>query len=246
MLHRIALTAAVAVPVAAFGTYALIPDRPATAKDDPAKIKANREEKRAELKEKKFYFFHDLSYWVDTKKTDGRWNWQDPPPFSTVSEEEGGQFYAVMSAPDGKEWLKIVAIKHPHFKREGSMQSNYQIPFKNWGKSVRASDADGVVEGMYEDWIRAAKDVIKDKCQKPGKKNFGPAKFFAAAVGTDPEENRRIRKEWYVWSDNGLSPPVTWVVIATIDGMFLDKPDMVEKTQLLVSAMKPIDQKGLK
>src|SRR5687767_10259208 len=106
----------------------------AEAKDDPAKIKAAREAVRKDYKEKKYFLFHDLSYYVDAPALkESRWAWKDPP-FAEASDEGGPQFYATWSPmPGGDVGIEIQAIKMPHFK-EGTVKTIYNHAFKSWGK----------------------------------------------------------------------------------------------------------------
>jgi hypothetical protein len=239
----LALTVAAAAASAVVGPWVA-----ASAKDDPAAIAKAKEAVRADLKEKKWFYYHDLSYVVDAPKLkESRWEWKDPPPFGNVTEKQGGQFYATWVDKTGAEpGITVVVSKMPHFERQGNSQSNFNYPFKSWGETVPVSKTDDMAKGFYEDWIRSATDVIKDKCSPTKKKNIGPGEYYATAVGTDPEDKKRVRKDWYVWGTTGADVPCTWVMTITIAEKFIDKEEIANKSVDLVKATKELKDKRLK
>ena len=86
---------------------------------------------------------------------------------------------------------------------------------------------------------RDGKDVIKKQCTKPKKKGIGPAKFFAAAVGTDGKSGERERREWLMWT----RPNETWVAFITYHSSVLRNEGIVEKGEKFMKHMKEIKDK---
>ena len=217
------------------------------AKDDPAAEAKAREAVKKDLKEKKFFYTFDLSYAVDSVKLkESRWSWKDPPPFNEVTEKKGGQFYAVLAAETGEQWVQLAVSKMPHFERQGNSQSNFNYEFKSWGKSVAVSKTGDMAEGFYEDWIRECTDPIKDKSKATKKRTLGPGEYYATAVGTDKDDKKRVRKIWVVWGTTGSGTPCTWVAVATIAEKFVDTEEITKKVEDMISGMKEVTDKRLK
>ena len=217
------------------------------AKDDPAAEAKAREAVKKDLKDKKFFYTFDLSYFVDAPKLkESRWSWKDPPPFQEVSEKKGGQFYVVLASDSGEQWVTLVVIKHPHFEQQGNMRQPFEIPFKSWGKTVSVSKVGEIAEGQYEDWIREATDVIKDKCKATKKKTLGPGEYYATAVGTDKEDKKRVRKVWVTWGTTGAGTPCTWIATATIAEKFVDTEEILKKVDDMIGGLKEIKDPRLK
>ena len=87
--------------------------------------------------------------------------------------------------------------------------SKYSMSFDQIGESHYLSQVKKCHDAFYRDWKEAAKDVLKKKCVKPRKKRTGPADYFASAVGTDPESNERVRRDWYMWGKSNETFMVT-------------------------------------
>jgi hypothetical protein len=221
--------------------------RPLLAKDDPAAQATAREAVKKDLKEKKFFYTYDLSYSVDSAKLkESRWSWKDPPPFTDVSEKQGGEFFAQLASDAGEVWVTLVVVKHPHFEQKGSQRAPFQVEFKSWGKTVLVSKVDEMAEGQYEDWTREATDVIKDKCKVTKKRNLGPGEYYATAVGTDKKDKKRVRKIWATWGTTGSGVPCTWVAEATIAEKFVDTDEIIKKTEDMIAGLKEIKDPRLK
>lgn len=219
---------------------------PVLAKDDPAAEAKAREAVKKDLKEKKFFYTFDLSYAVDSVKLkESRWNWSDPP-YPAANEKDNLQFNVRLAAETGEVWVQFMVWKSPHFERNGNMQSNFQREFKSWGKTVLVSKVGDIAEGIYENWIREATDVIKDKCKATKKRNLGPGEYYATAVGTDKEDKKRVRKIWAVWSTSGGGVPCTWQAEATIAEKFIDTEEITKKAEDMIAGMKEIKDARLK
>jgi hypothetical protein len=239
-------TFAAAVAAAALLTPVLTAP-PVLAKDDPAAEAKAREAVKKDLKDKKFFYSYDLSYSVDSAKLkESRWSWKDPPPFTDVSEKQGGQFYAVLASDAGEQWVTLVLVKHPHFEQKGSSRAPFQVEFKSWAKTVLVSKIDEMAEGQYEDWIREATDVIKDKCKATKKKSLGPGEYYATAVGTDKKDKKRVRKTWVTWGTTGGGVPCTWIAEATIAEKFVDTEEIIKKVDDMIGGLKEIKDPRLK
>lgn len=242
MSPRIFLVAAAVIAAAFAG-----PRFAALAKDDPAAIAKAKEAVRADLKEKKFFYYHDLSYQVDAPKLkESRWNWADPP-HSGATEEEGLQFVADWSDKVGAAaGIEVRVAKYPHFKRQGNSQTNYSMPFKSIGETISLTKVDDIAEGFYKEFLADSTDVIKEKCSPPKKKKFGPGEYYATAVATQKDPKVRVRKVWHVWGTTGAGTPCTWVAHITIAEKFIDTPEILQKAEDLMKATKEITDKRLK
>ena len=236
---------AAAFAAAAVLTSVLVPG-PLLAKDDPAEIAAAREAVKKDLKEKKSFFTFDLSYAVDTVKLkESRWSWKDPP-YPEAKEKEDLQFLATLASDSGEVWVRLAIWKSPHFERNGNMTTTFSHPFKSWGETVLVSKIDDMAKGYYEDWIREATDVVKDKCKATKKRKLGPGEYYATAVGTDKDEKKRVRRIWVVWGTTGAGTPCTWLAQATIVDKFIDTEEIIKKTEDMIAGLKEIKDQRLK
>lgn len=218
----------------------------AAAKDDPAAQQKAREELRKELKEtKKYFVFHDLSYFVDAPKLkDSRWDWKDPPPFSNVSEKQGGQFYATWVPNAGGEWgIRVVVNKMPFSERKGNTTSNFSYEFKSWGKSVLISKVDEMALGFYEDWLKESSEPLKEHCDAPKKMKVGPSDWYATAVATDKEEKKRVRKDWYVWAAPYAGTQCLWVAEFTFQDKFKEVEEVIKRSKDVMKEITEIKDK---
>jgi hypothetical protein len=242
MSPRILLVAAAVIAAAFAG-----PRLAAFAKDDAAAIAKAKEAVRADLKEKKCFYYYDLSYWVDAPKLkESRWDWREKP-FSDTTEEGGAQFVATWSDKVGAAaGIEFVVTKHPHFKREGNLQTNYSLPFKSIGETISLTKIDDIAEGFYKEFLADSTDVIKEKCSPPKKRKFGPGEYYATAVATQKDPKVRVRKIWHVWGTTGAGIPCTWVARVTIAEKFIDTPEILQKAEDLMKATKEITDKRLK
>jgi hypothetical protein len=237
MLKRLAVFALAALFSAAFVAPNVL------AKDDAEKLKEQREKVRAKYAEDKEGFpFYDLVYWVDAKKLeDSRWSMDS---VREPKHDRGLQLIAnwvnEASAAEGMN-IRVLVFKFLHEERRGSSTTPFSYPFNNLGESVRCSDLDGMLEGFYEDWKRGAKDVLEDQCEKPKKSKFKVPKLQAAAVGTDPNSEQRIRMEWYAWI-NGKEKS-TYMVQIQYGPALYNKERLVEKGGELVKNIKEIKDK---
>jgi hypothetical protein len=240
------LAAAVA---AAAALTPVLTSRPLLAKDDPAAQAAAKEAVKKDLKEKKFFYTFDLSYSVDSAKLkESRWSWKDPP-FPGAMEKQDLQFAATLASDSGEQWVRLLIWKMPHFERNGNQQSNFTHEFKSWGKTVPVSKTGDMAEGYYENWIREATDVIKDKCKATKKRALGPGEYYATAVGTGTEEEdqkKRVRKIWVLWGTTGAGTPCTWLAQATIAEKFIDTEEIIKKAEDMIGGLKEIKDPRLK
>lgn len=218
-------------------------------KDDPAAIAATRLKIRDEYVAKKVYPTADLSYAVDSAKLkDGRWVIRVMP--APENPDQGHMFSADFpsgNATDASSSIQFNVFKCIQYKMEGKARSNKQYEFKAWGKSVPMTDVEQFATGLYEDWIRLATDVIKDKGKRPDNKGtVGPAKYWGYAVGTDKDEKKRVRKDWYVWVQNGSAGAFTWWAEVTTAEKFVDNPDWIAKIEDMMKNFKELNDKRLK
>ena len=228
----------------------LMPSPTAVAKDDPATIKANRDAVRKKFKDAKKLPFADLSYYLDVNKLkDQRWEIADLP--APATDDAGGHMFRAVfpsgNAADAAPSVTINIFRTPHWKDEGAGRKTvFSQEFKSWGQSVKTSDVKDMAAGFYEDWIREAKDVIKDKCRASDNKKIGPADFWSYAVGTDKEEAKRVRKEWYVWAQQSTAPPFTWIAIVTISDKFHDNDAWIAKVAEFMKNIQELKDPKLK
>lgn len=237
MLKRLAVFALAAIVSTAF----IAPN--VLAGDDDAKDKEKREKVREKYKDDKGGFpFYDLVYWVDAEKLeDSRWSMSmRPDPDHVSGIQLIGNWVNEASAAEGMN-IRVLCIKLVHEKRTPQGTSTMSYPFNNLGESVSCSDMDGILEGFYEDWKRGAKDVLEDRCEDVKKSKYKVPKKQAAAVGTDPESDQRIRKEWYAWS-NGKEMS-TYLVEITYGAALWDKEGLVEKGHEFMKNLKEIKDK---
>jgi hypothetical protein len=243
-----ALCAAAAVAISAL--VALSVD--ATAKDDPATIKANREAVRKKFKDAKKYPFGDLSYFCDsTKLKDARWEFRDHAEPTGVDDNHAvfSASFPSGNASDPTPSIDFLVFRMCHHKDVGGgKRQPFSYTFKSWGKSVPISDVKDMATGFYEDWIREAQDVIKDKSQATKKTKVGPADYWGYAVGTDSETKKRVRKDWYLWVDNGGEVPFTFIAQFTTADRFIDADDgkWVDKIAELMKSLQELKDPKLK
>jgi hypothetical protein len=212
----------------------------ASAKDDPVKLKADRDAFRKKMKEKKVWCYFDLSYGVDSTKVDSRWSAPDPP-VSDAKEDEGIQFKAAFSAPAAAEGaaIDILIIKFPHKAVKDGKGVKYTREFPRAGKTVDCSDMKGMVDGFYLDQFKTYTEHAKDKCVEPTKaKAAGPADYWGSVTGMNPEAKVKERSDYFGW----LGPNITWIAIVTYKGVYVAKAeDFTDKVFDLMKATKELD-----
>jgi hypothetical protein len=249
MSHR---ALAVALAVAAAVAVAITPCITASAKDDPAAIKAKREAVRKKYKDAKKYPFGDLSYYCDAsnpKEFDSRWSVSDTQEPADVTDGHP-MFAATLGSGNDADPVPVIEIyvwRTPHWKDEGGgKKSTFNHEFKSIGESVQISDVKKLAIGYYEDWIKECKDFIKDKSMPTTKKSVGPAEFWGYAVGTDKDKQKRIRRDWYLWAQQSSSPPFTWLIQCDVSEKYIDSKERVAKILEVVSNIKELKEAGIK
>ncbi len=177
-------------------------------KRDPALAKAEKRRQAVrkfyEGEKRGAFTTHDLAYWVDVKKLDdSRWKIVE---LTDPNHERGLQLHARWSNEASSQpgmTIDVFIVKHLHSRLSANVRerTTFSMPFDNIGKSVKASDVEGLIDAFYEDWRRGSTDVIERKCKKPRKSKFKVPKFEAAATATPKEAEERVRREWYLWAD---------------------------------------------
>ena len=237
------LAAAAVLGGALFATYSAHIASPPSARaaDDKdakkaEKLKAKRDAFRTKLKEAGKFPFFDMSYAADQKAVqETRWTQTDPPPFADVSEEKGGQFWAVWSPDITKGWgVEIRVIKYIHKSLDG--KSEFSMNFEHAGKTCKTADKKAMIEGFYEDWLKQARDVVESKCVEPKKKKVGPTEMWASIVGTDPEAGKRERRDFYLWTDANT----TWIAVVRFNDKYLDDPGILEKAEEFIGTIRDL------
>lgn len=221
----------------------------AVAKDDPAAIKAARDAVRKDLAAKKKHPTADLTYVIDTEKLkDKRWEFRDLPE---PAEPWQGHMLAVSfpsgNATDTSPSITLNAFKCVHFVQEGKSRRPFAHDFKTIGRNVPVSEVEKLAVGYYDEFIATASDLSKDKCSSPeSKSGVGPAKYWGTAVGTDKEEKRKVRKDWYFWSASTKIGTFTWWVEVTTGEKFIDVKEWQEKVDELMKNLKELSDPRLK
>lgn len=237
-VRPILVLAAAAVLGATFA--AALPDPPAAraADDKDVKkaqaLKAKRDAFRKKLKEAGKHPFFDLSYAADQKAVqETRWTQTDPPPFADVSEEKGGQFFAVWSPDITKGFgIEIQVVKYLH--KQPNSTGGYNVTFEHVGMTCSTADKAKMIEGTWKDWMKQVKEPVEAKCQEPKKKKVGPADTWASVVGTEPQGGKRERRDFYAWADGGS----TWIAIVKFSDKFLDDPLILAKAEEYIGTWK--------
>lgn len=240
---------------AAFAAAAILtPAITASAKDDPAQIKANRDAVRKKFTDAKKIPTADLSYFVDTTKLkDPRWEIQggedpkdvdDPKPMMHATFPSG-------NATDPTPSIELYIWRSPHSKATGgNMRSVFSHEFKSIGKSVKVSDIKDMAAGYYDDWMKDATETSKDKCRASAKKSLGVTEFWAFATGTSKDEAadtaKRMRRDWYLWVQNGSSGAFTWLMRFTTSAKFADNEDWLVKIPDFVKNFDELNDPKLK
>lgn len=240
---------AAAVAVAAI----LTPSLTLLAKDDPAAIRAAREEVRKKFKDAKKIPSADLSYYVDTTKMkDSRWQFSDTAEPAGVDDPKP-MFHASFpsgNATDASASIDLYVWRSPHSKTEGGGRSVFSTTFKNWGQTVKVSDIKDMAAGYYEDFIAGATDLRKEQCKSPKKVSIGVAEWFGCAVGSFKDEGDsaavRMRRDWYVWGQTGSTGAFTWLARFTTSAKFIDNEDWLLKIPDLMKNMKELSDPKLK
>jgi hypothetical protein len=200
-------TAAAAILVPAVGAFA---------KDDPAKVKSDREALLKDFKAAKKYVTSEFSYVVDvTKLKDQRWEFADIPPLVPAK----GVIPVVMKATlspnpsDPSASIEVLVYRAQQSDSVANTVSSYQ--FNAWGKSVKVSDVGDMAQGHWEEFMLTATEPSKEKSKAPQKVSIGPAKLWGYAVGTDKETKQRVKKDWFLWTSNDRLAGYTWWIEAT-------------------------------
>jgi hypothetical protein len=236
MLARIvSVAAAVAVACVA------VPTIVAYAKEDPAKAAAARDALKKEYKAAKKYITADFTYYVDSTKLKYTWDFKDVAP--PADPDQGLMMEASMSpmASDTTQSVNMVIQKCA--QKNDTKHVEYTNQFKAWGKTVKMADVENLIMGFYQEFMLTCTDPIKDRSHPPMKRDVGPAKLWACAVGTDKEEKKRVRKDWFVWplNDKGAW---TWFASSTMAEKLIadpkDEKNWAEKVDDLMKNVVPL------
>lgn len=215
---------ALATAVGAVAGSAVMPVT-AFAKDDPVKLKEDREKFRKKQEEAGINCYLDMTYGVDRgpkdkPKIDSRWS--KTTTQEDWKEDKGPQFRIVFSDPKVTDGSGIVFFVQKFIHKQGN--SEFNVPFEHAGKSPKTADKNGMIEGFYAEYANSFKDLIKEKCVQPKKVKKGPADLFASVVGTAPGSGKRERMDFYIWQ----GPNTTWAVTVTYTGLCQDKSESFE------------------
>lgn len=248
-MHSRAALLTAAVATAALLASALT----ASAKDDPAKIKADRDAVRKDLAAKKLHPTADLTYVVDISKfKDTRWDIKDLA--EPEDKWQGHMFHATHGSgndSDPSAAIELNVFKCVHTKQEGGQKQDFQHEFKLWGKSVKMAMVEQIAVGYYEDFMAGATDVSKDMCKSPDKKSgIGPAKYWGCAVGTAKDDasgaKKRMRMDWYVWTVSESIGTFTWWAEVQTAEKFIGKEGWPEKIDEMMKNFKELKDPRLK
>jgi hypothetical protein len=200
-----------------------------------ADLKKDRDAYREKVKKEGKLPFFDLSYAADPVKIeDTRWT-QNDPPHPQAEEDKGLQLNAMWSASAQQQGGITVRVnKFIHTSPDG--KSVYSYTFEKAGIQCKTAEIGKMTEGFYEDWKKELKDVVEKKCKAPDKCKVGPASTYASVVGTDPEAQKRERRDIYTW----LGPNTTWAAIVTISDKYLDDPAIMKKAEEFIGSFKEL------
>ena len=186
--------------------------------------------------------FYDLVYWVDAAKLeDSRWRMSLPAePSHVTGTQLICKWVNEASAAEGMD-IRVLCLKLVHELRQDGRTLRMTYPFDNLGEAIPCSDMDRLLEGFYEDWKRGASDVLEERCERPRKSKAKIPKLQAAAIGTEPETEQRVRMEWYAWT-NGREMSTYVVQIRYGPGLW-DKEGLVDKGHDLVENLREVKDK---
>jgi hypothetical protein len=231
------------VAAAVAAAYLATPTFGVSAKEDPAKQAADRDALRKEYEAAKKYLTQDLTYFVDSSKLkDSRWEISTKLP-AGPDPNQGIMFSA--DFPSGNPTDATPSIQFRVFKCAQSVtkdgkKSTYSHEFKAWGKSVDLANVKEMAEGYYMEFMASATEPIAAKSKKPDKHEVGPAKLWGCAVGTDKESKKRVRMDWYFWTDaNKVASFLWWAEVTTAD-KFIDNKEWIDKIDDLMKNMAEV------
>jgi hypothetical protein len=216
------------VALAVAAAYLATPTLGVSAKDDPAKQKADRDALVKEYKAANKFIDSSFTYFVDLTKTkDQRWTIDSPAP-----SNEKGKISPVMTAtlaPNPTDASTSISLLiYRSLQADSAAKTVAQWEFKSWGKTVKVADMGEFAQGWWEEFMRTATDTIKEKSKAPQKVSLGPAKLWGYAVGTDKEMQKRVKKDWYVWINSDKSGGYTWWIEATTAAKLMESKDFKE------------------
>jgi len=212
-----------------------LPTFVASAKDDPAKIAADREALKKEYLAAKKYLFMDMTYFVDWNKLkDSRWEIDtkiEPGP----DPDQGTMFRATFPSGNPTDTTPSINLRvYKCIQTDSVKKTEYNQEFKAWGKTVKVSDTKNMALGYYYDWTLQATDVIKSKCKLPDKKAIGVADWWGCAVGTDKESKVRVKMDWYIWVSTNRIGSWHWNATAETSEKFIDVKERADAIDDLV------------
>jgi hypothetical protein len=220
------------VAAAIAAAYFAAPTLGVSAKDDPAKAAADRDALRKEYAAAKKYLSQDLTYFVDsTKLKDSRWEFQtkiaqgpDPNQGLMIAAD-----FPSGNPTDATPSIQFRIAKCAEKITKDGKTSEYSHEFKSWGKSIKLADTKTMAEGYYMEFMASVTDPIAAKSKKSDKREVGPSKYWGCAVGTDKESKKRVRMDWYVWTDANKVASYHWWAEVTTAEKFIDNKEWTDK-----------------
>ena len=182
--------------------------------------------------------FHDCTHWLDYKGLDDS-RWDVPQKHRAYdSDLDGiqliGRFSTNAEAGTGT-MITVICQKW----QQTDTSSKFSLGFDHLGERYMIAQVKKCHDAFYRDWVKSAKDVLTKQCVKPKKKKMGQAEYFASAVGTDPEDNVRVRRDWYMWGKSNE----TFLITVEYSASVLKSKGMIKKGEEFVKRIKRVKEK---